>query len=473
MIGATLFCTLLLAAGPGSQAEQPSASDLDAYQSARAGVGRDADAHVRLALWCEEHDLDAERARHLAMAALIDPGNALARALMGLVRDGDDWRRPAEVADRFKSDSERTAALSEYADRRAAMPETADAHWRLALWCDAHGLEAEATAHMASVIRLDPGREAAWKRLGYRKVGGRWMTDEQVALVKREAELQAEANRRWPSRLRTWKHDLANKDEVRAEAEDALAALDDPRAVPAVVAVFGRGDVADQHRAVQILGQIDDRSASLALARLAVFSGSADVRRVATETLRHRDVREFTAPLVDLVHEPLTYQLRPGKGSNPSSELFVEGERYNVRRTYKFTPSPTALPAPTLRPGEFFELGLDGVPYAVSTYELNQYLLTPKVRPVVLDANPYNQAREQVAGARRSNGFNPTSPGSSGTTPTSTRWTNVYCQCSRPSQARTSPTTAAPGRTGGTTRWAFRRIGPTTRRSRRSTRWCR
>ena len=56
-----------------------------AYEQARKDAGRDAAAHVRLALWCESHGMSAERMKHLAMAVLYDPSNALARGLMGLV----------------------------------------------------------------------------------------------------------------------------------------------------------------------------------------------------------------------------------------------------------------------------------------------------------------------------------------------------------------------------------------------------
>ena len=61
--------------------------------------GRDADAHVRLALWCEAHGLHAERLKHLAIAALIEPGHATARGLMGLVAHAGGWKRPEAVAD--------------------------------------------------------------------------------------------------------------------------------------------------------------------------------------------------------------------------------------------------------------------------------------------------------------------------------------------------------------------------------------
>ena len=107
-------CGLLSALPPEADAGGP-APDLAAYEAAyddaRAKVGRDADAHVRLALWCEAHGLHAERLKHLAIAVLIEPGHATARGLMGLVAHAGQWRRPEAVADRLKADAELAATL--------------------------------------------------------------------------------------------------------------------------------------------------------------------------------------------------------------------------------------------------------------------------------------------------------------------------------------------------------------------------
>src|SRR2546421_212392 len=81
---------------------------------------------------------------------------------------------------------------------------TADAHWRLALWCEEHGLKAEAMAHLSTVVRLDPGREAAWKRLGCKKHNGRWVTEAQLVAEKTEAEAQRQADKTWRPRLAKW-----------------------------------------------------------------------------------------------------------------------------------------------------------------------------------------------------------------------------------------------------------------------------
>src|SRR6185437_2027085 len=92
----------LLVAAPERQ--NALAADLAEYEAAKAGVGRDADAQVRLALWCEAHGLQAERVRHLALAVLNDPSHALARGLMGLVAYRGRWQRPDSVEQKIKDD---------------------------------------------------------------------------------------------------------------------------------------------------------------------------------------------------------------------------------------------------------------------------------------------------------------------------------------------------------------------------------
>src|SRR4051812_36588840 len=209
-----MFAALLLCAA--GLAASPSASDLTSYESARSAAGRDPEAHVRLALWCEAHGLEAERLKHLAIAVMIDPAHATARGLMGLVAFRGRWQRPDAVGEKVKADAELSASLAEYNGRREGMPNTAEAHWRMALWCEEKGLKAEATAHLSTVVRLDPGREAAWKRLGCKKHNGRWMTDADIEEGRAEAEAQKEADRRWRPLLARWRAALSDRAKRRA-----------------------------------------------------------------------------------------------------------------------------------------------------------------------------------------------------------------------------------------------------------------
>ncbi|HEY2154590.1 MAG TPA: tetratricopeptide repeat protein, partial [Isosphaeraceae bacterium] len=172
MIRATLVVLGCLASfdGPATPAPEPS------YDQMKAAAGRDAASQVKLALWCESHGLEAQKLRHLAVAVLSDPSNAMARGLMGLVEYGGKWRRPEAVADALKADVKHADLMAEYGGRRVRTPVKPDAQYKLALWCEEKGLRDEARAHLATVVRLDPSHADAWKRLGYRKVGKRWVT---------------------------------------------------------------------------------------------------------------------------------------------------------------------------------------------------------------------------------------------------------------------------------------------------------
>ena len=75
-----MFPLVIFSAGLLAASTPPSAdSELKTYQSLNASVGRNPAEHVKLALWCEAHGLNAERLRHLSTAVLIDPANVKAR----------------------------------------------------------------------------------------------------------------------------------------------------------------------------------------------------------------------------------------------------------------------------------------------------------------------------------------------------------------------------------------------------------
>src|SRR5947209_9884401 len=154
---------LIAAALTTATADEPPA-DPSSYQAAAAALGRDADAQVKLALWCEAHGLSAERIKHLTLATLINPTHAAARGLLGLVANGGKWQKPEDVRTQLTSDPGAQAALQEYLQKRAAAPDRPDAQWKLAQWCNQSGLKEQAQAHYNAVVRLDPKREAAWRK---------------------------------------------------------------------------------------------------------------------------------------------------------------------------------------------------------------------------------------------------------------------------------------------------------------------
>jgi Pretoxin HINT domain len=278
-----------------------------AYEQAKASAGRSSEAQVQLALWCEAQGLTTERVNHLARAVLIDPKNATARGLLGLVDYKGQWQRPEAAAEKVKRDEALSARHAEYRAKREKAADTADAQWALGLWCEENGLNSEARGHFTSVLQFDVKHEGAWKRLGYKKIRGRWVTDEQLAAEKTEIEAQRAADQKWKLLLTRTRARLRDRSQ-REEAEQALLEISDPRAVPAVVAAFVTNGVEGQGRAVEILGRIDSTASSRALATLAMAGGTSRIRIAAAETLRRRDPREFVGFLLAKIRDPVHFE---------------------------------------------------------------------------------------------------------------------------------------------------------------------
>jgi Pretoxin HINT domain len=347
------ICAALIAGTPTSDPTSPPDQSAT-YQEVRAKAGRSSEEQVKVALWCEAHGLTAERLHHLTLAILADPTNTTARGLMGLVSHEGRWRHPEAVADALRTDPDRAATLADYELKRQKAAYTADAQWALGLWAGEHGLPEQAKAHLTAVIRLDPSREAAWKKLGYKKHDGRWVTDAQLALEKADTEVQKAADRKWKPLLEKYKTMLGQPSK-REEAEAALANVTDPRAVPTIGRLFASTE-ATQALAARLLGQIDSPASSRALAFLSVFADSADARRISSETLRNRDPREFAHLLIALLRAPIRYEVRPVGGPGTPGVLFVEGKDANVQRRY--SPPSVASMLPGGRPIAYDEFGM-------------------------------------------------------------------------------------------------------------------
>ena len=208
------------------------------------------------------------------------------------------------------------------------------------------------------MIRLNPSREDAWKKLGYHKPKGRWTTTLLAAAEHDEIERQRKADGHWRPLLEKWRGGLARKAK-RAEAEAALSKLQDARAVPSIWKVFALGGPADQERAVRLLGQIDAPSASRALASLAVMGATGDVRGRTADALVKRDPREFAGVLFSVIRDPIEYEVREVDGPGKPGELYVHGQRMN-RRFFYAAPPPLA----TLQPNDFVGYDYNGLPVA-------------------------------------------------------------------------------------------------------------
>ena len=199
--------------GPSGDA----ARDRAAYESAAAQAGKNGPDQVRLALWCESHGLSAERMKHLAMAVLYDPANALARSdgpgrLPGQVEDA----RPGQPGS-CRTTRRSKAVTQEYLQRRAKAPRPGRGPVETGSLVRAERSEAAGDRPFLPVLQRDPTREPAWKHLGFKKVGGRWDKPERRGGQKAAVELQHKANKHWRPLLEKWRGALASRDKTRRD----------------------------------------------------------------------------------------------------------------------------------------------------------------------------------------------------------------------------------------------------------------
>jgi hypothetical protein len=261
-------------------------------------------------------------------------------------------KKPAARAEAAESSA---AALAQYNELKAKTPKTAGAQSKLAAWCEEHGLKAEAYVHYAEVVRLDPKREAAWRKLGYKKYGKRWMTDAQIA----ELEDLKQWERVWLPQLKRIHRDIhgSNGAKKRDAAIAAFEAIRDEKAVPSLYREFIGGQT-DQILLIEALARIDRTLATKVLAMLAVYGQTPEVRRRATEVLRGRPSEDYLELLVDLMLDPLKYEVKPVGGPGSPGILFVEGEQFNVARFYAPPPPPNVVP----QPGDIISYDQFGMP---------------------------------------------------------------------------------------------------------------
>lgn len=352
---------------------------------------KDSNKEVQMALQLESCAESIEARKHLARALELDPSNARASGLLGLVLFHGQLIHPDRVVETVLKDEGIAARLANYRNYRAKTPDSAGAKWKLTLWCERNRLPAEARAHAATVVRLDPAHEGAWRKLGFRKVEGRLITRTQLIAEKAEAEVQRIADKKWRPLLLQWRNWLSGRDDTkRAEAAQKLIDVADPRALPSLSAVFIPDGDAHLGLVVQLLGLMDTAHSSELLAHVAVCASAAHVRRAAAECLAHRDPREFASTLVGLLRSPIKYQARPVGGPGVPGELFVEGERFNLQRVY--SPPPIFLP----KRGTYLGVDADGNPVLLSAGEVQMCGAGPIMNPGMIVRLVAAQARTSL-----------------------------------------------------------------------------
>jgi HEAT repeat protein len=304
---------------------------------------REAEQIVSEALFHESLGLNVEREKLLAEAERASPDAAAVRWARGQVKHNDRWLDAEELPQLLRTNS----PVARYEKKRGEYPDTAAGQWSLARYCQRSGLDQQARAHLVRVLELSPNHAEARRELGFVAVENRWVHQDDIRLAAELAKQSRENFDRWQKRMLDLQHDLTARAKAQREAAaKRLAAIDDPAAIPAIETLLCYQDAAISRPAVNTLGAMTAPEASLALARVSVYSPAPEVREAAAKFLHGRPWEQFVPNLLaamttvtearDLVTVDadgrLLHQQVFVREGQYQSELLVRGTEY--RRQY-------------------------------------------------------------------------------------------------------------------------------------------
>jgi hypothetical protein len=194
---------------------------------------------------------------------------------------------------------------ADYERLARSAPDTVEDHWRLAEWCREHKLDERSQQHLERVLELDPDHTEARQLLGFREVGGAWMTRDEVMaarglvkydgkfytrqhieLLEREKEVRT-ATADWSNRLDRMRRWLTSRRQDRAQqARDEVAAIQDPSAAEPLVEMLRREEHYDLKRLwIQTAARLDHPLAVEALVEYSLYDPDESIRAECMEYL--------------------------------------------------------------------------------------------------------------------------------------------------------------------------------------------
>lgn len=252
-------------------------------------------AEVNQALSLEANYGEPHRSRLLR--ALLDhvPNYGPARWQAGFLQSYSQWLLLDELADFANRDRN----LTEYRRQRDRATDTVESQLALAQWCDKHKLADQRRAHLTRVLELNPDHPDARQMLGYRRVNGLWISEDEAKQIAQKAQKQQAVIAQWKPKLSLLCDQLNDAGQTRsAAAEEKLLAIRSTEAIPALEAVLGTGSSRAGLVLVKSLSQFAVPEASLALARLALQDERPEVSGAAQAALKTRDPRSYVPELL-------------------------------------------------------------------------------------------------------------------------------------------------------------------------------
>jgi hypothetical protein len=249
--------------------------------------------------------------RKQALKELVASGDAPDEAYWqaGYIKKGDQW---VSVQDRWLT-PEQEQEIDEYAKARSGYVDSDEGHYKLAQWCAENGFDAQAYAHLKSVLLNNPDHAGLRQLLGYQRIGHRWMNVEDFEAAVREADRLAKELQEWGPVVTEIDTGLNSSLKQRQiNARHRLKEITDVAAIPALELILLPGSDTSATACVEQLCEIDHRRSSIALCKAALFLPESEsaTKQAAIDELKTRPLEDFVPVLLGKMQTPLTMKYR-------------------------------------------------------------------------------------------------------------------------------------------------------------------
>ncbi len=282
------------------RAAEPDAAEPAAEQAA---------AIVADALQAEAEGNFLIRQRLLVEAEQMLDDFAPAKWQRGWLRQADGkW---ADIASSVEA-SDGDELLEQYEQRRGSLPDNLASHWAIAKWCSEQGLADQCRSHLNRVLVFEPDNAAARAALGFRSVGGEWISPDEMARMASRTQTAVESVSQYGRQLRSIARRLMSGDtQARASAREELFSIDDPLAIPAVESALATTALGPSKVVIEWLANVDVVESSKVLARYSLFHPAAEVREHGISYLVQRPCHDFVPDMLRMMTTPVNTMIVP------------------------------------------------------------------------------------------------------------------------------------------------------------------
>jgi hypothetical protein len=257
-----------------------------------------------------------------------------------------EWLLPSEIQELAAKDGQ----LAAYRAARAKFPDTEKGQAQLARWCARRKLDDQARAHWTKVLSFNPEQAEARRQLGFQKVNGTWLGQQEIADARAKVSDFQSSLTRWGRKLEDALKRLGGPNRQASDvARQELKRIKVPDAVPAIEVVFCANGGEYAPLGVELLKEMKAAQAAAALTWLAAFSPWKPVQAAATAALKDQSPHDYVPLLLGamrtLIQSSFSLYSTPDGGFLLRRALYADGPEQRQLAYYDYNATPQLQPS--------------------------------------------------------------------------------------------------------------------------------